>query len=71
MRILIFGNAGSGKTTLARRLGAQHRLAVLDLDNVVWSPTTPGVFRADADIVEALVTFVQANPLWIDRKSVV
>jgi RimJ/RimL family protein N-acetyltransferase len=65
MRILVFGNSGSGKTTLARRLGAQHRLTVLDLDNVVWSPSEAGVFRPDVEIVEALVTFVQANPLWI------
>ena len=65
MKVLVFGNAGSGKTTLARRLGAQHRLAVLDLDNVVWSPDAPGVFRADGEIIEALAAFVQANASWI------
>ena len=65
MRILIFGNAGSGKTTLARRLGVQHRLAVLDLDNVVWSPAAAGVFRPDSDIIEALAEFVRANSSWI------
>jgi RimJ/RimL family protein N-acetyltransferase/adenylate kinase family enzyme len=65
VKILVFGNAGSGKTTLARRIGAEHRLAVLDLDNVVWSPAEAGVFRADAEIVEALAMFVQANRSWI------
>jgi ribosomal-protein-alanine N-acetyltransferase len=65
MRILVFGNSGSGKTTLARRIGAQHQLAVLDLDNVVWSPTEPGVFRPDAEIADALASFVQANSSWI------
>src|SRR5437667_1252594 len=29
MRILVFGNAGSGKTTFARRLGAERGLAML------------------------------------------
>ncbi len=65
LRMLIFGNSGSGKTTLARQIGARHQLAVLDLDNVVWSPAAPGVFRSDAEIIEALSAFVQANPSWI------
>jgi len=65
MRILIFGNAGSGKTTLARRIGARHRLAVLDLDNVVWSTAEPSVFRRDEEISVVLAAFVQANSSWI------
>ncbi len=37
MRILVLGNAGAGKTTVARRLVAQHRLAYLSLDDVAWT----------------------------------
>ena len=65
MRVLVFGNSGSGKSTFARQLGTQHGLAVLDLDNVVWSPRAPGVFRADAEIVEALAAFVRAHQAWV------
>jgi len=38
---------------------------VLDLDNVVWVSSEVDVFRPDAEIVEAVSTFVQANPSWI------
>ena len=65
MTILIFGNAGSGKTTLARRLGAERGLTVLDLDNVVWSPTEDGVFRPDSEIAADLAAFVCAHPAWV------
>ena len=37
-RIHITGNAGSGKTTLARKLGEITRLEVHGLDAVVWQP---------------------------------
>jgi len=35
-RILIFGNSGSAKTTLAQRLCKQYQLAHLDLDTIAW-----------------------------------
>lgn len=65
MRVLAFGNSGSGKSTFARRVGAQHGLAVLDLDNVVWSPGAPGLFRPDAETIEALAAFVRAHRAWV------
>jgi adenylate kinase family enzyme len=65
MRILIFGNAGSGKTTFARRLGAERGLAVLDLDNVVWVSSAVDVFRPDSEIAAELAAFVSANPAWV------
>lgn len=37
-RILITGNAGAGKTTLARRLGKLLDRPVVGLDAVVWKP---------------------------------
>lgn len=37
MKIHITGNAGSGKTTLAARLGTELNLPVHGLDSVVWS----------------------------------
>lgn len=36
MRIVIIGNAGSGKTTLAKVLSRRYQLAHLPLDEVAW-----------------------------------
>ncbi len=38
MKIHITGNAGSGKTTLAKRLGELLSIPVFHLDSVVWQP---------------------------------
>jgi adenylate kinase family enzyme len=38
MRIHVTGNAGAGKTTLARKLGAKLDLPVIHLDQIVWAP---------------------------------
>ena len=37
-RILIWGATGSGKTTLARRLGEALNLSVIELDDLFWQP---------------------------------
>ena len=37
-RIVILGNAGSGKSTPARRLGDRAGLPVLHLDALAWNP---------------------------------
>ena len=38
MRIHITGNAGSGKTTLAKELGGILKLDIYGLDKIVWMP---------------------------------
>ncbi len=38
MKILAFGNSGSGKSTYARALTARHGLAHLDLNTIVREP---------------------------------
>ena len=63
MRVLVFGNSGSGKSRLSQRLAAKNRLRVLDLDTVVWSPVA--VFRPDHEIIAELLRFVQTNTSWI------
>jgi adenylate kinase family enzyme len=37
-RIIIYGNSGAGKTTLARELHRQYSLPILDLDSIAWEP---------------------------------
>jgi len=61
-RIHITGNAGSGKTTLANRLGSELGLPVFSLDSVVWQRgwrKTPQHIRVVAE--EQLIS----APTWI------
>jgi adenylate kinase family enzyme len=48
-RVVILGCAGTGKSTLARRLGAKTGLPVVHLDALFWEPgwqeSDPAVFR--------------------------
>ena len=64
MRVLVFGNSGSGKSTFAKQLAARHNLNLLDLDNIVWSRTEFAKFRPDEEIIRELDAFVAANPSW-------
>jgi adenylate kinase family enzyme len=45
-RILIYGNSGSGKTTMARAVAAELGLEHLDLDLIAWD--APGERRSPA-----------------------
>jgi adenylate kinase family enzyme len=53
-RILIVGNSGGGKSTLARRLGEKLALPVIHLDVLFWKPdwveAQKDAFRADVRI---------------------
>lgn len=57
-RIVILGNAGSGKSSLARQLGEQLALPVVHLDTLFWGPnwTKPvaSEFRARVRVSEAV-----------------
>jgi adenylate kinase family enzyme len=66
-RIVLLGNAGSGKTTSARALCERHGLAHLDLDDVAW--TTPGVRRPLAESVAEVEAFAQAHDDWVIEGS--
>src|SRR5690242_8541551 len=65
MRILVFGNSGSGKSTYAKALAVKHDLAHLDLDTIVWEPGKVAVQRAVEDVLASLHAFVAANPRWV------
>lgn len=66
LRIHIIGGSGTGKTFLARKLGACLTLPVLDLDNIFWSRTakTYGVRAPDAERDAALQDFIRQDG-WI------
>lgn len=61
-RVLIVGNSGGGKSTLARRLGEQTGLPVIHLDVMFWKPGW--VERDDAEFRVSVAEALQA-PTWI------
>lgn len=61
-RILVIGNSGGGKSTLARQLGAKLGLPVIHLDVLFWKP---GWVESDRDDYRARVIAALAAPAWI------
>lgn len=60
--MLILGSPGSGKTTLARRLGAVTGLPLVHLDQLYWRP---GWLEQSKDIWSSQVTQALSEPAWI------
>ncbi len=65
MRILVFGNSGSGKSTFAKLSAEEHGLAHLDLDSIVWEPDQIAVQRSPGDISASLETFIASHNEWV------
>ena len=64
LRIIIYGNSGAGKTTLARQLEQQYSLPILDLDSVAWGPEWGQRRPLEASIAE-LRQFTASHENWI------
>lgn len=51
LRVAVLGNAGGGKSTLARALAARHALPLVEVDALLWRPgwvpAPPEVFTRD------------------------
>ncbi len=62
-RLLIIGNSGSGKSTMARHLAAQWGLPVLPLDTVAWAEGAQR--RPLADSRRDLLQFIHDHTGWI------
>jgi adenylate kinase family enzyme len=65
MRVLVFGNSGSGKSTYAKALSSRERLPHLDLDTIVWEPGRIAVLRPAEAARASLEAFVDANAHWV------
>lgn len=62
VKVFITGNAGSGKTTLAARLGTELGVPVYGLDSIVWRP---GWKKASAQERDAAIAALVKKPAWI------
>ncbi len=63
MRIVLLGNAGSGKTTMARRLADDRDIPQLSLDDIAWR--TEGERKPLEESLRELESFIAANTEWI------
>ena len=64
-KIIVFGNAGSGKTTMSSRLSKQYNLAHLDLDTITWLDVKPPDRLPIADSLAKLNQFMVNNKSWV------
>jgi adenylate kinase family enzyme len=64
MRLVLLGNAGAGKSSLARRLQARQPAERLSLDAVAFEPGS-SERRPLADSVAAVRRFIAAQEHWI------
>jgi adenylate kinase family enzyme len=65
MKVLVFGNAGSGKSTYAKALAEREGIPHLDLDTIVWEPGQIAALRPADAIHASLAEFLAANPAWV------
>lgn len=62
MRIAITGPAGSGKTTLARRLALEHGLRYVELDALQWGPNWK---QCSAEVLRERVATATEGDGWV------
>ncbi|GAB2668760.1 P-loop NTPase family protein [Arenimonas aestuarii] len=65
MKVLVFGNSGSGKSTFAAELAQEHGLAHLDLDAIVWEPGKIAVQRPADAVAASLSQFLSQHGSWV------
>jgi adenylate kinase family enzyme len=65
MKVLVFGNSGSGKSTYARALAARESLIHLDLDSIVWEPGRIAEQRSTESVIADLRCFLDSHPAWV------
>ena len=63
MRVVLLGNAGAGKSTMARRLIGESGIPRLSLDEIAWREGPER--RPLAASLEDLNRFIEANDRWV------
>jgi adenylate kinase family enzyme len=63
MRLVLLGNAGAGKSTMARRIMADRSIPRLSLDQIAWDD---GPKRKPLEVsLRTLSDFLQSNKEWV------
>ena len=65
MKVLVFGNSGSGKSTYARALATREGLAYLDLDSIVWEAGKIAMQRPSKSVEDSLRSFIDLHATWV------
>lgn len=63
-KVIIFGNSGSGKSSLAKKLKVEG-LAHLDLDTIAWQPIMPPERKPLDESQKAIAEFDASNDSWV------
>lgn len=63
MRLILLGNAGAGKSTMARRLIGEAPIPRLSLDQIAWDEG-PKRKRLEESL-RILIEFIQSNEQWV------
>ncbi len=66
MKIVIIGNAGSGKTWLSNKLNTTHHWPITHLDDLFWEPSGFNKKRSQSTITQMTQTALQ-NDSWISE----
>ncbi len=65
-RLLIYGNSGSGKTTMARRLAKERGLEWMSLDDIAWKPDSSAPARRPREDCGLVINgFMERHPRWV------
>ncbi|MGK7894186.1 MAG: hypothetical protein AB4372_11305 [Xenococcus sp. (in: cyanobacteria)] len=63
MKIVLLGNAGAGKSTMAKGLVGKQQVAILSLDEIAWNE---GMVRKPlSESIVLLNAFIDKNEQWI------
>ncbi|HWC17338.1 MAG TPA: hypothetical protein VG498_09990, partial [Terriglobales bacterium] len=66
MRLILLGNAGAGKSTMARRLMGSANIPRLSFDEIAWDEGFPSPMRKPVEqSLTLLRQFILSNDQWI------
>ena len=63
--VIILGNSGAGKTTLATKISNENDIAHLDLDILAWSEDKVPTRKPLEESIESINAFLRENKHWI------
>ena len=63
MKIVLLGNAGAGKTTMAKQLMGEQAIAHLSLDQIAWNQSVTR--KPLAESITLLENFIEIHDQWI------